>query len=111
MRYSKEHQDELPEDLLQEVQDDKASEVQDDKEHSLCNKKASSSSQSNAPHPAALTKAQQKVVDESRTFRRLPKKNMGDSAEDKFVQDKADALDNCNLQLCLMLCYSQWNTC
>ena len=52
-----------------------------------------------------------KVVDEIRTFRRLPKKNMGDSAEDKFVQDKADALDNCNLQLCLMLCYCQWNTC
>ena len=73
--------------------------------------KASSSSQPNAAHPAALPKAQQKVVDEIRTFGRLPKKNMGDSAEDKFVQDKADALDNCNLQLCLMLCYCQWNTC
>ena len=61
-----------------------ADEVPDDKEHSLSNKQASSSSQPNAPHPAALTKAQQKLVDEIRTFGRLPKQNMGDSAEDQF---------------------------
>ena len=47
-------------------------EVPDDKE------------QSNAPHPAALTKPLQKLVDEIRSFGRLPKKNMGDSAEDQL---------------------------
>ena len=79
-----------------------ADEVPDDKE------------QSNAPHPAALTKPLQKLVGEIRSFGRLPKKNMGDSAEDqlenklywRYVRskdkipedlfqedDKADALD------------------
>ena len=79
-----------------------ADEVPDDKE------------QSNAPHPAALSKPLQKLVDEIRSFGRLPKKNMGDSAEDQFEynlykrywwhkeelpedllqeDDKADALD------------------
>ena len=79
-----------------------ADEVPDDKE------------QSNAPHPAALTKPLQKLVDEIRSFGRVPKKNMGDSAEDqlenklywRYVRskdkipedlfqedDKADALD------------------
>ena len=75
-----------------------ADEVPDDKE------------QSNAPHPAAMTKPLQKLVDEIRSFGRVPKKNMGDSAEDKLeyklywryynhkdnlpefiLQDKADA--------------------
>ena len=46
--------------------------------------KASCSSQSNAAHPVALTKAQQKVVDDIKKFGRLPKKNTGDSEEDKL---------------------------
>ena len=69
-------------------------------------------------HPVALTKAQQKVVDDIKKFGRLPKKNTGDSEEDKWeyklywryynhkkdlpenflLQDKADALHNCNRQ-------------
>ena len=85
--------------------------------------KASCSSQSNAAHPVALTKAQQKVVDDIKKFGRLPKKNTGDSEEDKLeyklywryynhkkdlpenilqdlflLQDKAEALHNCNRQ-------------
>ena len=93
-----------------------ADEVPDDKE------------QSNAPHPAALTKPLQKLVDEIRSFGRLPKKNMGDSAEDqlenklywRYVRskdkipedllqedDKADALDIFCLifNFCLIVCY------
>ena len=46
--------------------------------------KASSSSQSNAAHPVALTKKKQKVVDDIKNFGRLPKKNTGDSEEDKW---------------------------
>ena len=93
---------------------------QDDKEHSLSNKQASSSSQSNAPHPAALTKKQQQLVDEIRSFGRLPKCIMGASADDRYEynlyqryyrhkdklpedllqeDDKADALDTFNFQL------------
>ena len=80
--------------------------------------KASCSSQSNAAHPVALTKAQQKVVDDIKKFGPLPKKNTGHSEEDKLeyklywryynhkkdlpenflLQDKADALHNCNRQ-------------
>ena len=50
----------------------------------LPDNKASSSSQSNAAHPVAITKAQQKVVDDIKKFGRLPKKNTGDSEEDKL---------------------------
>ena len=46
--------------------------------------KASSSSQSNAAHPVALIKKQQKVVDDIKKLGRVPNKNMGDSAEDQF---------------------------
>ena len=85
--------------------------------------KASCSSQSNAAHPVALTKAQQKVVDDIKKFGRLPKMNTGHSEEDKLeyklywryynhkkdlpenilqdlflLQDKAEALHNCNRQ-------------
>ena len=49
-----------------------ADEVSDDKE------------QSNAPHPAALTKPLQKLVDEIRSFGRLPKCIMGASADDRY---------------------------
>ena len=83
---------------------------------------ASSSSQSNTPHPAAQTKRQQELVAEIRRFGRKPKCNPGKSPDDKYeynlymrcyrnkkwlpedfllLQDKADALDNCNLQLLL----------
>ena len=88
-----------------------ADEVPDDKE------------QSNAPHPAALTKPLQKLVDEIRSFGRLPKCIMGASADDRYEynlyqryyrhkdklpedllqeDDKADALYMCsNFQLLL----------
>ena len=89
-------------------------EVQDDKEDALSKKKAGSLSQPNVPHLAALTKAQQDLVDDIKRFGRLPKCNMGASADDQFEynlyhryyrhkdklpedllqeDDKADALD------------------
>ena len=95
-------------------------EVQDDKEDALSKKKAGSLSQPNVPHLAALTKTQQKLVDEIKGFGRLPKCNMGASPDDQFeynlyqrylrhkdnlpedlLQDKADALDVFKFQLLL----------
>ena len=93
-----------------------ADEVPDDKE------------QSNAPHPAALTKPLQKLVDEIRSFGRSPKCIMGASADDRYEynlyqryyrhkdklpedllqeDDKADALDIFCLifSFCLIVCY------
>ena len=82
--------------------------------------KATSSSQCTASRPAAYTKPLQKLVDEIRSFGRLPKWNMGASPDDQFeynlyqrylrhqdklpenlLQDKADALDVFNFQLLL----------
>ena len=99
-----------------------ADDEQDDKEHSLSNNQASCSSQSNAPHPAALSKPLQRLVDGIRSLGRLPKYNTGASAEDQLElslykrywwhkeqlpedllqeDDKADALDVFNCQLLL----------
>ena len=53
----------------------------------VARKKATSSSQSSASRPAAYTKPLQKLVDETRSFGRLPKSKRGHSAADRYERN------------------------
>ena len=53
----------------------------------VARKKATSSSQCSASRPAAYTKPLQKLVDETRSFGRLPKQKKGDSAADRYERN------------------------